>query len=71
MLTANKLTMPALGHHLFDVPAAEAKVKLEPDTMTDDLCREPMTLVWIGDWWRNHAASMPHGRGAVHARRLI
>jgi site-specific DNA recombinase len=61
----------ALGHQLFDVPVAEAKAKVEPDTMTDDLCREPMTLVWIGDWWRGHAASMPHGAGAVQARKLI
>jgi hypothetical protein len=35
---------PALGHELFDVPIAEAKAIVEPHTMTDDLCREPVTL---------------------------
>jgi hypothetical protein len=37
----------ACGHQLFDVAIAEAKAKIEPDTMTDDLCWKPMALVWI------------------------
>jgi hypothetical protein len=61
----------ACGHQRFDVPVAEAKAKVQPDTMTDDLRREPMPLVGIGDWWCGHAASMPHGAGTVQARRLI
>ncbi len=39
----------AFGHEFFDVPITQAKAKVEPDTMANDLRREPMALVWIGD----------------------
>jgi hypothetical protein len=61
----------AFGHELFDVPVAEAKAKVEPDTMADNLCREPMTLVWIGCWRCIHAASMPYEGSAGKVRALI
>jgi hypothetical protein len=50
----------AFGHDFFNVPVAEAKAKVRPDTMADNLGREPMTLVWIGCWGWIHVASMPH-----------
>jgi hypothetical protein len=35
----------ALGHQLFDVVVAQAKAEIEPHTVADDLCGEPMTLI--------------------------
>jgi len=60
----------ARPRRFLDVPIAEAEAKVQPDAMADDLRREPMTLVGIGDGWYGHAASMPHGAGAVRARRF-
>jgi hypothetical protein len=34
-----------LRHQRRDIPIAQAKAKVEPDAMADDLCREPMTLL--------------------------
>jgi site-specific DNA recombinase len=61
----------ALGHQLFDVPVAEAKAKVEPHTMADDLRREPMALVGIGGGWCLHAVSMAYGVEAGQVSRLI
>jgi hypothetical protein len=41
----------AFSHERFDVPVAEANAKVQPDTIADHLCREPMTRVWMGCWW--------------------
>src|ERR687896_1621658 len=38
---------PTLGHELFDVPVAQTETEVEPHTVTDDLGREPMTLVGV------------------------
>ena len=49
------------GHQLFDIPVAQAKAKVQPHTVADDLGREPMALIQIGWWWCIHAASMAYG----------
>ena len=36
---------PTLGHQLFYVPQAQCESEIQPDRMTDDLWREPVTLV--------------------------
>jgi hypothetical protein len=36
------------GRELFDVPVAQAEAEIQPDTVADDLGREPMALVRIG-----------------------
>jgi hypothetical protein len=61
----------AFGHQLFDVPVAQAEPKVEPDTVADDLGREPMALVGIGCGWCIHAASMAYGVEAGQVSRLI
>jgi hypothetical protein len=57
------------GHQLFHVAVAEAEAEIHPDTVADDLGREPLALIQVG-WWCIHAASMPHegrcGRGKVN-----
>ena len=40
----------------FNIPQAEAKPVVQPDSMADDLGGEPMTIVQIG--WRLHPASL-------------
>jgi hypothetical protein len=35
-------------HELFDLPVAQAEAEIQPDTVADDLDREPMALVGIG-----------------------
>jgi hypothetical protein len=49
---------------LFDIPIAQVEAKEQPDTVANDLCREPMALVGIQCWWCIHAAGMPHECGA-------
>jgi hypothetical protein len=56
----------AFGHQLFNVTVAEAKAKVEPDTMTDDLGRKPMTLVSVGWHGGFHRVSMPHRAQPVY-----
>jgi hypothetical protein len=37
----------AFCHQLLDIPITQAKAKVEPDTMADDLRREPMPLIRV------------------------
>jgi hypothetical protein len=62
---------PAFSHQLCDVTVAQAKAKVEPDAMTDDLRWEPMALVEIGNRWCGHMASMPHVARAGKVEKLI
>jgi hypothetical protein len=55
---------PTFGHQFFDVPVAQAKTEVQPDTVTDNLPRETMTLIGVGYRWWIHAASMPYKTGA-------
>jgi hypothetical protein len=41
----------ALGHELFDIAIAQAKAEVQPDTVADDLGREPMALIRIRYRW--------------------
>jgi hypothetical protein len=61
----------AFGHELFDIAIAETEAEIQPDTVADDLCREPMTLIEAGGVWCLHAASMPHEAGARKVARLV
>ena len=36
---------PALGHHLLDIAEAEAEAEVQPDTVADNLGREPMAEI--------------------------
>jgi len=38
----------AFGHHLLDITVAQAEPEVEPDTMTNDLCREALAFVEMG-----------------------
>ena len=44
---------------LFDIPVTEAEPVVQPDAVADDLAREAVVLVAIGDWCV-HATSMSH-----------
>jgi hypothetical protein len=48
----------AFCHQLLDIPIAQTKTKVEPDTMADDRCREPMPLIRGGSRGWIHVASM-------------
>jgi hypothetical protein len=48
----------AFGHQLFDLPVTEAETKVQPGTIADDLCREPVAFIQVGRRWWIHAASM-------------
>jgi hypothetical protein len=39
------------GHERFDIPIAQAKAEVQPDTVADDLDREPMTRIRIRGRW--------------------
>jgi hypothetical protein len=58
-------------HRRFAIPIAQANPEVEPDAVTDDLRREPMTLVAVGWRWWIHAASMPCGVRTIQVGRLI
>jgi hypothetical protein len=61
----------AFGHQLSDVAIARAKANVEPHTVADNLCWEPMALIQVA-WWRcGHAASMACGVEAGQVGRLI
>jgi hypothetical protein len=55
------------GHQRFDVALARAEANIEPDTMANNLGRDPRAFIQVG-WWWVHAASMSPGAGAVQAR---
>jgi hypothetical protein len=38
----------AFGHQLFNISVAQAEAEVEPDTVADNLCRKPMTLIQDG-----------------------
>jgi hypothetical protein len=38
----------SFDHHLFDITIAQAISQVEPDTIADDLCWEPMALIQVG-----------------------
>jgi hypothetical protein len=38
------------GHQLFGIPVTQAEAEIQPDTVADDLGREPMALIGIGCW---------------------
>jgi hypothetical protein len=39
---------PTFRHELFDIAIAEGETVIQPDEVTDDLDREPMTLIQVG-----------------------
>lgn len=49
----------ACSHERVDIAVAQAAAEVQPDTMTDDLCREPMALVGVGGGSCVHEAIMP------------
>jgi hypothetical protein len=63
-------TDASFSHHLLDVAVAEAETEIEPDTMADDLCREPVAFIWV-DCWCVHGANVPHHIVDVQTSRFI
>jgi hypothetical protein len=61
----------ACGHELFDIAVAETEAEIQPDAVTDDLCRKPMALIQVGWWWRLHMASMACRRESGQGGTLI
>jgi hypothetical protein len=55
----------ALGHHLLDVPIAQAEAEIEPDTMADNLRREAVAFVEMRRGWCRHAVRLPQYRFVV------
>ena len=56
---------PALGHHLLNIPVAQAEAAIEPDTMTDNLRREAMAFVELSRRSCRHAVRWPLYRFVV------
>jgi hypothetical protein len=52
----------ACGHRLFHVPEAHPKTKVEPNTIRNDLFREPMTKVRVA----RHSFSIPSANGSLN-----
>jgi len=55
-----------LGKDQLDVPQAEAEHVVQPNSMADDLGREPVAVVGVG--WRLHAASLARLQAACQTR---
>jgi hypothetical protein len=52
----------ALSQEQLDIPKAEAEDVVQPDSVADDLGREPMTIVRVG--WRLPAPSLARLRAS-------
>jgi hypothetical protein len=59
------------GHHLFDIPIAEAEAEVEPHTVANDLGWEAMAFVEISSKSCGYTASMPHKAGPEEVANLI
>jgi hypothetical protein len=46
--------------HFFHIAVAQAKTEVQPDTMADDLGRETVVLVAVGEYWCVHPPSISH-----------
>jgi hypothetical protein len=48
---------------LFDITEAQAEAKVQPDSVADDLDREPVILILLRGWRCIHASTLPYREG--------